>query len=163
MVVYNVSFFRNNRIDKLALRGHITFPRHSLLHSMRVVFFDLAVPARHSFACCAFPPFRRIYSVVPRQWKKHHILLYRSVASQSFASHLLSTAYGPSRPLRFAREILYVASISRLVASSTRMHTHAWRYSAEIAISSPAMNNDGAERSCIRSLHWARSEIYDTM
>lgn len=122
-----MSFSRDNRINKLAPRGEtatLYFPRNLLLHSMRVAFFDFAILARHSFACCAFPPFRRIYSVVPRQWKKRHFLLYLSIASQSFAltSYLELTGHRVSAPRkRYSTPLLSRASsLHAYVCSRTR-------------------------------------------
>lgn len=47
-----------------------SFPTFTLPFNALHFSAFLLPPARHSFACCTFPPFRRIYSVVPRQWKK---------------------------------------------------------------------------------------------
>lgn len=125
MVVYNVSFFRNNRIDKLALRGHITFPRHSLLHSMRINIFRLSGPGPPFFRLLCFPALPAYLLRCPQTVKKapHPPI---SVRSQSkFCLSPLIYSLRAIASLRYAREILYVASISRLVASRTRMHTHA--------------------------------------
>lgn len=119
--------FSHNRINKLAPRGETTtlyFSRTLLLHSMRVAVFDFAILARYSFPCCAFPPFRRIYSVVPRQWKKRHFLPYPSVASQSFAltSYLELTGHRVSAPReRYSTPLLSRASsLHAHVCSRTR-------------------------------------------
>jgi len=140
---------------------HYSFPSFTLTFNALHFSAFLLVPARHSFACRIFPPFRRIYSVV-RQWKKHLSSVTKVLP------RLLSAAYGPSRlcTLRDPLRRLYLAPrrFTRRMHARTHAHTHMRRKNPEIAISSPTMNNDGigrlSEKSCIRSLHRARSEIY---
>jgi len=99
---------------------HYSSPGFTLTFNALHFSAFLLVPARHSFACCIFPPFRRIYSVV-RQWKKHLSSVTKVLP------RLLSAAYRPSRlcTLRDPLRRLYLAPRCFTRRTHSRTHTHA--------------------------------------
>lgn len=156
---------RNIRIDKLAL--HIIFlPDISLVHSMRCIF-RLSGPAILSPLC--FPSFRRIYSVVPGRWKKHATSSYiHPISSQPKFRLTLPLIYS-LRAIASLRE-RYSTVYTLLLSRASSLHAHVCTSTRNGKVRKLRFRHlrwtttrRCREKLCIRSLHWARFEIYDTM
>lgn len=153
-------------INKLTARRYvrITLPRRSLSHSTRCIsrlsYSPAILSARTSRPSGVSTP------VVPRQWKKHRLYLAR----QSFASSLICRLTGHRVCTLRDTQPLSRTSVHAYARERTHTHTraHIRTYvrttgTRKLRFRRSPMNNGDrrlAEKSCTRSPHGARSEIY---
>lgn len=100
---------------------HYSSPAFTLVFNALHFSAFLLVPVRHSFACCAFPPFRRIYFVVSRQWKKAPLFSICSQPKFCVASYLQLTGHRVSASYEI---LLPPLSRASPLYAHARIHVH---------------------------------------
>lgn len=169
MVVYNVSFSPNNRINKLAPPSHIYFSP-AFTFAFNALYFSVL---RSRESAILSPPvvLSRPSDVStplsPDSEKKRHFLLLSVRSQPKFCLTSYLTALRAIASLLFARDTL------RRFYLAPRRFTHMYTctrtrdgMTRKLRFRHPRWTTTAlrlSERSCIRSLHWARSKIYDIM